>query len=202
MNDKVELRKTIRDRRRSLSPEQQASAAQELLARLQTVPAFLAATKIALYLVNDGEIDPIEVMQWCWTHSKQAYVPIVVKEGKNILLFAPVNEQTKYVENRFGIREPLIEPEQTITAQGLDLVLMPLVAFDQKGNRLGMGGGFYDTTFAFLKKISTKNRAIERPQLIGIAHEIQKVDDIVVEQWDIPLTTVVTNKCVYTVCAN
>ena len=201
MADKNNLRKTIRNRRRSLSAEQQVAAAQGLLARLQTVPAFLTATKIAMYLINDGEIDPIDVMQWCWSNSKQAYLPIVVEKGGNTLLFANVNEQTEYAENRFGIREPLVEPNQMVSAQYLDLVLMPLVAFDQKGNRVGMGGGFYDTTFAFLQKTSARE-CPDKPQLIGIAHEIQQVDDISAEHWDIPLTTVVTDKCIHTVPTN
>lgn len=201
MGNKGELRKTIRNRRRLLSAVQQTAAAHGLLAQLQSVPAFLAATKIAMYLINDGEIDPIKVMKWCWDNSKQAYVPIVVEEKKNTLLFAKVNAQTEYTENRFGIREPIVEQEQIIQAQSLDLVLMPLVAFDQSGNRLGMGGGFYDTTFAFLKKAPIKKTTQEmtdKPLLIGIAHEIQKVENISAEHWDIPLSTVVTDKCVYT----
>ena len=190
----------MRDKRRSLSPDQQAVAASGLLAQLQSVAAFLAAMKIALYLTNDGEIDPMDVMKWCWRNSKQTYLPIVVQEEKNTLLFANVNEQTEYVENRFSIREPVVEQNQIIQAQSLDLALMPLVAFDQNGNRIGMGGGFYDTTFAFLKEKST-DQPHHNPRLIGIAHEIQKVGDIAVDYWDIPLTTVVTDKNIYTLDA-
>ncbi len=190
----------MRDKRRSLSPDQQAVAASGLLAQLQSVAAFLAATKIALYLTNDGEINPMDVMKWCWRNSKQTYLPIVVQEEKNTLLFANVNEQTEYVENRFSIREPVVEQNQIIQAQSLDLALMPLVAFDQNGNRIGMGCGFYDTTFAFLKEKST-DKPHHNPRLIGIAHEIQKVDDIAVDYWDIPLTTVVTDKNIYTLDA-
>ncbi len=194
--DKTELRRTVRNRRRSLSAKQQVAAACGLLVQLQSVPAFLTATKIAMYLVNDGEIDPIDVMKWCWSNSKQTYIPIVVEGGGSTLLFANVNGQTEYAENRFDIREPLVEPNQIVSAQHLDLVLMPLVAFDQKGNRVGMGGGFYDSTFAFLNKTSTREH-LDKPQLIGIAHEIQKVEGVSAEHWDIPLTTVVTDQHVY-----
>ncbi len=193
---KVALRNAIRDKRRSLSPDQQAVAARGLLAQLQSVAAFLAATKIALYLTHDGEIDPRDVMKWCWQNSKQAYLPMVVQGEKNTLLFANVNEQTEYVENRFSIKEPVVEQDQIIQAQRLDLVLVPLVAFDQNGNRIGMGGGFYDTTFAFLKEKLT-DQSHHNPRLIGIAHEIQKVGDIAAEHWDVPLTTVVTDKNIY-----
>lgn len=193
---KAPLRKAMRDKRRSLSNHQQAAAAHGLLAQLQAAETFLAATKIAMYLVHDGEIDTIEVMKWCWQNSKQTYLPIVVQAEKNTLLFANVNEETEYVENRFGIKEPIVEQAQIIQAQGLDLVLMPLVAFDQNGNRVGMGGGFYDTTFAFLKE-NPATKCHYNPQLIGVAHEIQQVDDISAEHWDIPLMTVVTDKNMY-----
>ncbi len=144
-----------------------------------------------MYLVNDGEIDPIKVMQWCWENSKIPYVPVVERE-RNKLVFAEVTPQTRFTENRFGIREPEIAETRIVTAQQLDLVLAPLVAFDQTGNRLGMGGGHYDRTFEFLT-----NTDAAKPELIGIAHEIQKVQRIDVEPWDIPLTTVVTDKQVY-----
>ncbi len=212
-NNKAALRKMMREQRRALSSDQQVVAAQGLLAQLQTIPAFLAAAKISMYLVNDGEIDPAAVMQWCWQHGKQAYVPIVVEQalGKTIngtvnkynrtLLFAHINEQTVYAENRFGIREPVVGRDQLIAAQSLDMVLMPLVAFDQKGNRIGMGGGFYDTTFAFLKEATTNKKAMHKPHLIGIAHELQKVEAISAEHWDIPLARVVTDIDIYNGCA-
>ena len=144
-----------------------------------------------MYLVNDGEIDPVKVMQWCWENSKIPYVPVVERE-RNKLVFAEVTPQTRFRENRFGIREPENAETGIVAAQQLDLVLAPLVAFDQTGNRLGMGGGFYDRTFEFLTNTDTAE-----PELIGIAHEIQKVQRIDVEPWDIPLTTVVTDKQVY-----
>ncbi len=144
-----------------------------------------------MYLVNDGEIDPVKVMQWCWENSKIPYVPVVETE-MNKLVFAEVTPQTRFRENKFGIREPENAETRIVTAQQLDLVLAPLVAFDQNGNRLGMGGGFYDRTFDFLTNTDTAG-----PELIGIAHEIQKVQRIDVEPWDIPLTTVVTDKQVY-----
>ncbi len=190
--NKTDLRKLIRDKRKSLSDIQQAKAAQGLLSQLLVIPEFLSAEKIALYLCNDGEIDPVEVMQWCWKNSRQAYVPRVVQNHKNSLLFAQVTENTEFTENRYGISEPVVAQEQLLSAQDLDLVLMPLVAFDDNGNRLGMGGGFYDTTFEFIKKGN-----VVKPHLIGIAHEIQKVENIEAESWDIPLSTVVSDSRVY-----
>ncbi len=191
-SNKSTIRKTIRDRRRSLSDERQVRAAKGLLEQLLTITAFQKAQSIAMYLVNDGEIDPVEVMQWCWGNDRSPYVPVIIAEKGTTLLFAELKEDTEFVENRFGIKEPVIAPEKLIAASVLDLVLMPLVAFDSLGNRVGMGGGYYDTTFEFIS-----STAASRPDLIGIAHEIQKVEQIDAESWDIPLSRVVTDSATY-----
>ncbi len=185
------LRKEMRTRRNALGPAKQGAASAGLLDQLLSVTSFNSARIMAMYLVNDGEIDPVRVMQWCWENARIPTVPVVQKDG-GILVFAEVTPQTRFRENRFGIREPVMTETRIVTARQLDLVLLPLVAFDQTGNRLGMGGGFYDRTFEFLV-----NTGITGPELIGIAHEIQKVKQINAEPWDIPLSTVVTDKQVY-----
>ena len=189
---KSELRRLIRDRRRALSDEQRTCAAAGLLKQLCGLDDFMQSENVAMYLVNDGEIDPIDTMHWCWQNHRKPYVPIVVQKGSNCLLFAEIQETTEFVENRYGIREPVVAPDDLVEASDLDLVLMPLVAFDSFGNRVGMGGGFYDTTFEFLK-----NGEKQKPVLIGIAHEVQKVERIEAESWDIPLSRVVTDNRVY-----
>ena len=191
-SNKSTTRKTIRDRRRSLSDEQQDRAAKGLLEQLLTITALQKAQSIAMYLVNDGEIDPVEVMQWCWVNDRSPYVPVIIADNGTTLLFAEIKEDTEFVENRFGIKEPVTAPEKLIAASALDLVLMPLVAFDSLGNRVGMGGGYYDTTFEFIS-----STAASKPDLIGIAHEIQKVEQIDAESWDIPLSLVVTDSATY-----
>jgi len=147
-----------------------------------------------MYLVNDGEIDPCEVMAWCWQHKKRPFVPIVSNSNSTQLRFAEIKQDSDFAENKFGISEPVIDESELVSADQLDLVLMPLVAFDCCGNRLGMGGGFYDTTFDFIR---TQN--VSRPVLIGIAHELQKVDRILSESWDIPLSIVVTDSQIYNI---
>ncbi len=185
------LRKEMRNKRNALGPARQDAASAGLLDRLLSIISSDSVRIIAMYLVNDGEIDPVRVMQWCWENAKIATVPVVQKDS-GILVFAEVTPQTRFRENRFGIREPVIAETRIVTARQLDVVLLPLVAFDQTGNRLGMGGGFYDRTFEFLV-----NTDVTGPELIGIAHEIQKVKRINAEPWDIPLSAVVTDKQVY-----
>ena len=187
------MRKVLRQARRDLAPSQQESAAAGLLRQLLELDEFAKADKIALYLANDGEIDPRHVIQWCHDNSRQSFVPVVrQQDSKNSLLFAPITPSSKFTENKFGIAEPLVGAEELLHARQLDLVLLPLVGFDQQGNRIGMGGGFYDTTFEFLKQAEVRH-----PALVGIAHEIQKVSQINAESWDVPLTTVVTDLNIY-----
>ena len=185
---KAELRQLMREKRAALTPAEQASAARGLLDRLLEHGVLEQARAIAMYLVNDGEIDPVQVMRWCWENSRTAYVPLVIGKGRNALQFAPVEQDTRLVENRFGIPEPDVDSSQVVDARLLDLVLVPLVAFDRSGNRIGMGGGFYDTTFEFIG-----HEKPEQPRLVGIAHELQCVDRLETESWDIPLDTVITD---------
>jgi len=79
-----------------------------------------------------------------------------------------------------------------LAPQQLDLVLAPLVVFDENCNRIGMGGGFYDRSFAF-----RKDSQVTKPVLIGVAHDFQKVQQIVPEDWDVRLDMIVTNKAIY-----
>ena len=97
------------------------------------------------------------------------------------------------MEDRFGIPEPVVGVKELVRARRLDLVLLPLVGFDHKGNRLGMGAGFYDRTLAFLRdRVHWK-----KPHAVGLAYDFQRVDGFDVDPWDIPLTAVVTDKDIY-----
>lgn len=91
--------------------------------------------------------------------------------------------------NRFGIPEPPITSGGLLPARQLDLVLVPLLGFDDECNRLGMGGGFYDRTFAFLRF----RRHLRRPFLLGFADEAQHVPSLPAKPWDVRLDAVVTN---------
>jgi len=192
VGNKTELRKQLRRLRSSLNVQQQQLASKNLLTQLITLAEFTDAEKIAMYLAHDGEIDLAEIIRWSWRNSKHCYVPIVVHQEEKTLVFAEIDEHTEFVRNRFNIPEPVVNEEKTIAANELDLVLLPLVGYDLQGNRIGMGGGFYDITFKFIKSMPNG-----RPKLMGMAHERQKIDAISAESWDIPLYMVVTDECIY-----
>lgn len=201
---KPELRKRLRQQRNALSPAQQAQAAIALAERIKTLPAFQHSQSIALYMVNDGEIDPGKVLAWSLAHGKRCYAPVVARARaaalskprcqphKNSLRFAEITAHSKFQRNQLGIAEPLVAADELLAAEQLDLILLPLVGFDGHGNRLGMGGSFYDATLAFKKAAPHR-----RPQLVGLAHEMQRVEKIDAENWDIPLATVVTEQRIY-----
>ena len=193
ISDKVQLRKQLRSARRNLQASIQKAAAIGLLEQLLQFGPFIQSQRVAIYLANDGEIDPEQVIDWCQQHDRNCYLPVVRQQNnRNSLLFAEVVPGCRLVENQFGIAEPDVSAEQLVDPWQLDLVLLPLVGFDDSGNRIGMGGGFYDTTFEFLKQSNQS-----RPMLVGIAHEIQRVAHIAAESWDVPLQTVVTDQAIY-----
>lgn len=107
--------------------------------------------------------------------------------------FAPYGKNTRLTKNCFGVREPCYRKKQLKTARQLDMVLAPLVGFDDYGNRMGMGGGFYDRALQHLKG-SNLSRKSKRPLFIGIAHEIQNVTRLDSQIWDIPLHGIVTER--------
>ena len=169
--------------------QQHALQAERIISRL---PTFRNAQRIAFYLAEDGELDPLYLIEKAWQFNKQVFLPVLPPTGQ-ALVFAPFSESSVMKCNRFGIAEPQVPATEWITARRLGLIIMPLVGFDSKGNRLGMGGGFYDRSLAF-KKHRQHWRA---PRLIGLAHEIQKVDQLPSASWDIPLDMIVTEKNVY-----
>lgn len=184
-----DLRKQLRQRRRSLSPQQQQQAAQQLCKRLKRQPLFLRSKHIALYLPNDGEIDPRPLITEAWRRGKCCYLPVLEPSRENRLWFVRYTPDTALIQNRFGIAEPKADYQQRFSVTQLDLIVMPLVGFDTQGGRMGMGGGFYDRSLAFKHG---SNR--QKPYLLGLAHQCQQVDELELAHWDIPLNAVATDK--------
>ncbi len=178
------IRQQIRLKRKQITNQQQQQAAQQLVQQLTKLPEVINAQHIGIYLSNDGELETRLFIQWCWQQNKQTYLPVLHPFSKGHLLFFYYNQATAMQHNKFGIAEPKLDLTNLCLLTNLDLLFMPLVAFDNKGNRLGMGGGFYDRT------LSTHQQ--NKPLLIGLAHDCQQVKQIPAEHWDIPLNKIVT----------
>ncbi|MDX1458311.1 MAG: 5-formyltetrahydrofolate cyclo-ligase [Marinobacter sp.] len=193
-SSRAHIRKALRNRRRSLTPTEQKTAAERLASNLLTTPSLYRARHIGIYLPNDGEIDPGHYVVEARKRGIQFYLPILHPFHEGRMVFGHYSGNGNLINNRFGIPEPSLARERLRPAWALDAVLFPLVGFDLEGGRLGMGGGFYDRTFAFVRR--TPRLA---PKLIGLAHEIQRVVRLPIEPWDIPLQGIVTDRCRYRV---
>lgn len=186
------LRRRLRAERRALSRARHRAASALLARRLATLPAFQRARRVAAYWPADGEIDPLPALRRAAAAGKTCYLPVLCPQRDGHLHFAPWQPQTPLRRNRFGIPEPAVAPRHWLAPRMLDLVLLPLVGFDEAGNRLGMGGGFYDRSFAFLT-----HRRWRRPCLVGVAFDLQRVDRLPRRAWDVPLDAVVSERECY-----
>lgn len=184
------LRQEIRLARRSLPPHQHARLSRLMNRQVLRTGAFRRAQRIALYFAVDGEIDVLEIMRAAWRQGKQVYLPVLAPNAE-YMHFVRYLPHTRLRRNRFNILEPV--RGRRLAPRHLDLVLLPLVAFDPQGHRLGMGGGYYDRTFAFLRN----RRYANRPVLIGVAYELQKRAALPWARWDVPLAAVATEARLY-----
>ncbi|WXL25509.1 5-formyltetrahydrofolate cyclo-ligase [Ectopseudomonas mendocina] len=185
-----QLRRQLRAARRALPPAAQRKAAQDLYRQLAHHPLFHRARHIALYLPNDGEIDPRPLLRAAQKRGKATYLPVLSPWPRTKMVFQRIRPGEHMVKNRFGIHEPARNLAQQRKVWTLDLVLLPLVGFDCYGGRLGMGGGFYDRSLAY----RSRRKCWNKPVLLGLAHKCQQVDRLSMASWDVPLQGTVTDK--------
>jgi|SRR5471030_898350 len=178
------LRNEVRQRRKNLSPEQQQQFAHQAAERIALHPRIQAATTISVFLSFDGELDTAPLIEQLWARGKQLCLPVLHPFSAGHLLFLRYTPDTPLIRNRLKILEPVLDVRQLIPLSQLDIILTPLVAFDEQGQRLGMGGGFYDRT---LEKWRHRG-----PYPIGLAHDCQQVEGLPVEEWDVPLPEIIT----------
>jgi len=181
---KRELRREMRRRRAALDDEMRERASRRIAGTVVHAAFFSRARSIACYLPMDEEVDTWPIIARAWRRKKRIFVPLTVRE--RVLTFREVTPDSDLVHNEWGLLEPangdVIEPKK------LDLVLAPLVAFDGDRHRIGMGGGYYDRTFAFLHE----RRRRFRPKLVGLAFDCQRTEKIATNPWDIALYRVIT----------
>lgn len=187
---KQNLRNRLREKRLHLPESLQHHFSTIISRRLMQTAVFRSARTIALYAHSFGEVSTALIFQASISHHKACYFPVLFEKR---LIFVQVNHHTPWQANRFGILEPFLDEKKVIEPSSLDLVILPLVAFDTQGHRLGMGGGFYDRTFSF------KKRQSHQPKLVGLSYDFQKVDHVPRSNLDILLDFVVTDKHCYVI---
>ena len=187
MPDKTELRSRLRKARAAI-PEHTRRTAAEQLRRLAVRERLLRFRKIGFYLPFQSEMDLLPLLNQALGLNKRCYLPVVPDRFEKQLRFTRLSGRRNWYLNRFGIHENW--SPRPVRASQLDLLFVPLVGFDESGYRLGMGGGFYDASLAYL----CRRRTWRKPLLVGVGYELQKVTEIPHDLWDIPLDAVLTEK--------
>ncbi|MFZ0218919.1 MAG: 5-formyltetrahydrofolate cyclo-ligase [Candidatus Aquirickettsiella sp.] len=190
MDTRLLFRKKLQQQRAKITLSEQKKASARITQQLSQHPIFLQSQTIASYVAIRHEIDPSSLIQKAWQNKQTCYLPIL--QGQQ-LIFCIYQPHTLLKKNQFNIPEPPFSLEACITPKNIDLVLVPLVGFTEQGQRLGMGAGFYDRSFAFLLNPSKS----ARPFLLGLAYEWQKLDSFTEKNWDVPLNAVITEKQIY-----
>lgn len=185
-NIRTHLRKIMRQKRQDLSSTDQTLAANQALHQIKQFTPLQQADQIAIYISTNGELNTQPIIEHCWEEGKHVCLPVLHPFSKGQLLFLNYTPDTPMVANKYGIKEPRLDVTQVIPISQLDVIFTPLVAFDSQGQRLGMGGGYYDRS---LEPWYTSGKGALP---VGLAHTCQQVDRLPVEQWDIPLPNIIT----------
>lgn len=151
---------------------------------MMAYPPIVMAHSVALFLSFDGELDTQPLIDLLWRSGKKVYLPVLHPFSPGNLLFLNYHPASELLINRLKIQEPKLDVRDVLPLSELDVLITPLVAFDVNGQRLGMGGGFYDRTLQNWQQYGLHP--------VGYAHDCQQVEQLPVEKWDIPLPAVVT----------
>jgi len=179
------LRQEMKARRAALPPAERLRCAQAVGHYLLSQQGVQQAQRVAGYWAVGGEL-PLNVVAGHVAATATYLLPKLGPEG--CLRFARWTPKVDLIPNRYGIPEPSVDLGDCLTPDQLDLVLIPLLAFDARGHRVGMGGGWYDRSFAY------RLQGTGKPFMVGVAYAFQQVEAIVAEPWDVPLDAVVTER--------
>ena len=193
MNSNNELRQNLKSKRSALSEEQQIKASTAACERFLSFIDIKTIKHFAAYFPCKGEISPLPLLELSNQNNNFCYLPTLSTQDENHLYFNRWLPSIEMQKNIFGIPEPLFDKATSCMPNQLDVVIVPLLGFDKNCNRLGMGGGYYDRSFAFKKNNPTKQQTL----LIGFAHDIQLCGSINVEAWDVQLDAIVTPSKIY-----
>lgn len=189
MNTKTSLRQQIIDLRKGLDPLLQLQQSAQIATSLIQHAVWQGAQHIACYLAYKAEVDTKPIIQAAWRQNKQIYLPSLAESITDYTMeFSQYWASTALEKNRYGILQPAYKAvNNRISVKNLDIILIPLVAYDKLGNRLGMGEGFYDRALNF-----KQTAGIIQPLIIGLAYNFQQVERVPTETWDVKLDGVVT----------
>lgn len=149
--------------------------------------------RLGLYIPAKAELDCMPLLNRALWLGAECYLPVVPRARQRMLWFSRLGDAPHWGVNRYGIPEYGHRQYKRLRAADLDILFLPLLGFDESGYRMGMGGGYYDASLAFL----TRRRHWHKPRLIGLAFEAQKVASLPTDPWDVPLDAVITERGYY-----
>lgn len=177
------LRKHLRKQRLALTKRERNYHASQAYRQLSKLGKYQKGTKVGLFLDAFGEMPTQPIANWAKKQGFELYLPVVTHANKP-LKFVKISQYTlknnRLIRHKLGMQQPAYG--KMVMAKQLDVLFMPLVALDKQGNRMGMGGGFYDKTLAKCKN---------KPVKIGWAYDFQCVEHLTTNYWDISLDMVV-----------
>ena len=179
------LRRELRAKRRALPPVIRIAAAESLATRLLSVPFAPLSGHVAGYWAMDGEI-ALHAWQMRLPEGCTYCLPVLHEDGR--LRFAPWRPGAPLVTNQHGIPEPDVAGDALLRPEEMALIVLPLVGFDARGHRLGMGGGWYDRSFAF------RQSGKAPPWLVGAAFSLQQTDALASASWDVAMDAVCSER--------
>jgi 5-formyltetrahydrofolate cyclo-ligase len=187
------LRRSLRALRQSLPPDERQKAERAIGSALRRLKLLRRGHRVAVYLAMAGEVNLRPTIEVGWRAGCLLYAPRITSRRRGAMGFVPLapGARLRANPNAYGIAEPIASANAAISPRNLDAVLVPVVGFDRRGNRLGMGAGYYDRA---LRHLQGGSRRWRRPRLVGLAFACQEVDCIVPSSWDIPLDVVVTER--------
>jgi 5-formyltetrahydrofolate cyclo-ligase len=180
----------MRRQRRLLSPDARAEAHRQFARILDSARLLQAGRRVAVYFAYGHEADLRHVIDVARRRGCLLYLPVITHFRHSRMRFVRFRTDSVMRVNRYGIAEPEPRAAEALAVRRLDLVLLPLVAFDELGWRLGSGAGFYDRSLHHLRE----GRRWRRPKLIGVAYECQRVERLQPDRWDVPLDGIVTER--------
>jgi len=188
--DRQQLRRHMRQLRRALSPTAREEAHRQFARVLSGTIRLRPGHRIGVYLAYGHEADLRYVIDFARRRGCLLYLPVITDFRRGRMRFVRYRTDSVMRVNRYGIAEPDRRHAEAISVRRLDLILLPLIAFDEHGWRLGSGGGFYDRSLHHLRE----GRRWRRPKLIGVGYECQRVASLQPDGWDVPLDGMLTER--------
>jgi len=180
---KAEMRQMLRDYRDRLSPEEVAKKSDRVFKRLFSLPVFIEANTVLFYMSYRNELDTRKIIQRSIQISKNICLPRMVVDTSDLDVYEINNIEKDTAPGILGITEPRLDAKKCEDLRKIDLCIVPAIAFDRRGHRIGWGKGFYDR---FLPKLPASTKKF------GIAYDFQVLERIKSHDRDVPLDGLIT----------